>query len=430
MRLEVGVKPCTETGRELDTRGCKIPSSCGVRNRNVVVLLIAALAGLMVWSVRAQESTGELNYDTRFKTVPLERLASGGPPPNGIPPLGFAQDAFGFPDTKAVNFETVAQAKIWLKPREPVIVLRLSADAAIVPLQVLVWHEIANFSLGKTPVAVTFCPLCNTAVVIDRRIPINAAMKARLKAVPSVPKPEGDFLTVTFGVSGLLYNSAMVMFDSATHTLWSQAIAEGIVGTLSSTELKVLPSQIMSFEAASRAAPNARVVSRNTGYSRHYGQNPYVGYDDATNPPFLFKGPTDGRLPPKERVVSLSLNGVDVAYPWSVLQQRRVINDRVGVTPITVFWTPGTTSALNESSIADSRDIGASGVFDRRIGNRLLTFEAVGNAWRDRETGSTWSLVGEAMVGPLQGQRLEPIAHTNHFWFAWAAFKPNTRIFK
>jgi Protein of unknown function (DUF3179) len=402
-----------------------------MQNKNVVVFLIAALTGLTIWSVRAQEeSGGELKYDTRFKTVPLERLASGGPPPNGIPPLGFAQDAFGFPDTKAVNFETLAQAKKWLKPREPVILVRLSGDAAIVPLQVLVWHEIANFTLGKTPVAVTFCPLCNTAVAMDRRIPINAAMRARLKAVPSAPKPEGDFLLASFGVSGLLYNSAMVMFDSATHTLWSQAIAQGIVGTLSGTELKVLPSQIMSFEAASRAAPNARVVSRNTGYSRNYGQNPYVGYDDATNPPFLFKGPTDGRLPPKERVVSLSLNGIDVAYPWSILQQRRVINDRLGETPITVFWTPGTTSALNESSIADSRDVGASGVFDRRIGNRVLTFESAGDAWRDRETGSTWSLVGEATTGPLKGQRLEPVAHTNHFWFAWAAFKPNTRIFK
>jgi hypothetical protein len=394
--------------------------------RTVLILPALMLLTTLVLAQPAQLS--DLRVNTRYASVQLNQLFSGGPPPNGIPPLGFSADTFGFPDTKSAQFETVSSARTWLADREPVILVRVGAEAGIFPLQVLVWHEIANTTLGGVPVAVTFCPLCNTAIAFDRRVPLNAEMLARVRQ----DRPNLDVkqpLTVTFGVSGLLYLSDLVMFDSATHTLWSQAIGQAIVGTLTDTTLNTIPAQIVSFERAAGSAPNARVLSARTGYLRDYGRNPYVGYDKVDEPPFLFNGVVDGRLAPKERVVTVSL-GSDVAYPWSLLQARKVLNDTVAGTPIAVFWQSGTSSALDDASIADARDVGATGVFARRLANRVLTFEAAGNDFRDRETSSTWAITGEAIAGPLRGNRLEAITHGNHFWFAWAAFKPQTRIYK
>lgn len=124
----------------------------------------------------------------------------------------------------------------------------------------------------------------------------------------------------------------------------------------------------------------------------------------------------------------MEINGEAAAYPFGVLQQRRVLQDTVGGTPIIVFWTTGTTSALDGSSITTSRDTGATGVFRPSVDSRTLTFESRQGTIRDRETGSTWNILGHAISGPLTGKRLEPVNHGNHFWFSWAVFKPETRI--
>ncbi len=171
------------------------------------------------------------------------------------------------------------------------------------------------------------------------------------------------------------------------------------------------------------------MLSRDTGFSRPYGNNPYVGYDDADSPPFLFPGMTDGRLPPKARVVSVDLRGETVAYPFEILVQDRVVNDQVGDEPVTVFWQVGTSSALNSDTIASGRDIGAVGVFSRSVADRVLTFEWREEGFVDNETGSRWNLSGRAVEGELSGAQLTPIVHDNTLWFAWAAFKPETRIF-
>jgi hypothetical protein len=341
-------------------------------------------------------STAGWQTDFTKHSVPLSEISSGGPPRDGIPPID------------EPKFESVTQADGWLAPKEPVIHVAIGNDVRAYPLQILVWHEIVNDEVHGVPVAVTFCPLCNTAITFDRRL--------------------GD-QTLDFGTTGNLRHSDLVMWDRQTESWWQQITGEAIVGELTGQRLEMLPATIISWEEFRQQFPNGRVLSRDTGSSRSYGRNPYVGYDQVDQPPFLFEGELDGRLPPKERVVTVSVGGEDVAYSFSVLTEQRVIADHVGGQPIVVFFQPGTTSALDAASIAASRDVGATGVYQPDIDGRPLTFTWQDDAFVDAETGSRWTLLGEAVDGPLAGKQLTPIVHGTHFWFAWAAFKPETRIY-
>jgi hypothetical protein len=338
-------------------------------------------------------------WKTNFKktAVSMNDIRSGGPPKDGIPPID------------RPKFESVAQADSWLKPLEPVVFVERDGDARVYPLQILIWHEIVNDTVGKTPVTVTFCPLCNTSLSYDRRL---------------------DGKLYDFGTTGKLYRSALVMYDRQTETWWWQVSGRGIVGDLVDKQLTLVPSQIISYETFKQAYPGGKVLSRDTGHSRAYGRNPYVGYDDVNASPFLYTGPNDARLRPMERVVTVSNGAADVAYPFSALQKARVVNDTVGGRPIVVFHQQGTASALDREEIASSRDIGAAAVFSPIVDGRKLTFAWRGDKIVDEETKSVWTILGIATAGPHTGKRLEPIAHGNHFWFSWASYKPKTRVYQ
>ena len=374
---------------------------------------------------------------------------SGGPPPNGIPALGFTGDWQGAAaPTQDPIFVSQDEAADWLEPQEPVIVFSLNGETRAYPLQILTWHEIVNDTVGGVPVAVTFCPLCNSALAFDRRLPLTAEEVTEVSALNSKVAPtepdeafleayrvQGEaaevtaLLPVTFGVSGTLYNSNLLMFDTATSTLWSQLLGVGNVGSLSGTRLLRYPAQIVSFAEVREAAPEAPVLSQDTGFARRYGQNPYVGYDDADSPAFLFAGTPDGRLAPKARVVSIDAPAEAVAYPLEALEAAGVVNDTVGDRPVTLFWQAGTASALDAASIAAGRDVGAVGVFERALDGQTLTFRSSAGTFIDEETGSTWNVLGTATAGPLAGEQLTKVVHDNTLWFAWAAFKPDTRIY-
>jgi hypothetical protein len=341
-------------------------------------------------------STSGWQTDFTKHSVPLSDISSGGPPRDGIPPID------------EPTFVTVAEADAWLEVKEPVIHLAIGDDVRAYPLQILMWHEIVNDEVDGRPVAVTFCPLCNTAIVFDRRV--------------------GD-RTLDFGTTGNLRNSDLVMWDRQTESWWQQITGEAIVGELTGQHLEMLPATIIAWDEFRQRFPDGQVLSRETGYSRTYGSNPYVGYDEIDQPPFLYDGPLDGRLPPKERVVTVSRGGEDVAYPFSVLAEQHLIADSVGGQPIVIFYQPGTASALDAASLADGRDVGATGVYLPKIDGQHLTFTWHDEAFVDAETGSRWTFLGEAIEGPLVGKRLTPVTHGNHFWFAWAAFKPATRIY-
>lgn len=219
------------------------------------------------------------------------------------------------------------------------------------------------------------------------------------------------------------------MWDRQTESWWWQVSGEAIVGDLTGKRLTVLPSQIISWETFRRAHPAGKVLSRDTGHRRSYGQNPYVGYDDINSSPFLYTGNRDARLRPMERVVTVSIGKEDVAYPFSALEKVGGVHDTVGGTPIVVFFLKGTASALDRSDIADSRDIGAAAVFSPMVDGRRLTFKVRGVQFVDDQTRSVWSILGHAATGSLAGRRLEPVVHGNHFWFSWASYKPQTRVY-
>jgi hypothetical protein len=272
------------------------------------------------------------------------------------------------------------------------------------------WHEIANDTLGGRPVVVTFCPLCNTALVFEREL---------------------DGVVHDFGTTGNLRFSDLVMYDRQTESWWQQATGEAVVGELTGKRLTFLPAQIVSLADFEATHPDGDVLSRDTGHSREYGANPYIGYDTVDQDPFLFIGETDGRLPPKERVVTVGDGSDAMAFPYSELRKVGVATATVAGDTIVVFWTPGTASALDRPNIDEGQDIGATGVFEPVIDGRELTFARVDvedGRIQDLETGSTWSIAGVATEGPLAGSRLEPVVHGDHFWFAWAAFSPETTI--
>ncbi len=343
-------------------------------------------------------ATNSWNTNWNRHTIEYNELLSGGPPRDGIPSIDDPQ--FISPDA----------AQEWLADNEPVIALKIDGAARAYPLQILTWHEIVNDVVADVPVAVTFCPLCNSAITFDRRL---------------------DGEVYEFGTSGLLRNSDLVMYDRTTESLWQQFTGEGIVGDLAGAQLTFLPSSIVSFADFREANPDGVVLSRDTGFSRRYGQNPYVGYDNIGSSPFLFRGEIDGRLAAVERVVTVSLGdvGVDVAYPLSTLSEVGVINDNQDGRDLVIFHTSGTSSALGARSIAAAQDVGATGVFDPNLDGQKLTFQRDGQAIVDAETGSTWNILGQATDGPLAGEQLRPVVHGDHFWFSWAAFKPDTIIY-
>jgi hypothetical protein len=347
---------------------------------------------------RLRVSTAGWATDFTKANVDLAELMPGGPPKDGIPAIDHPR------------YEPPEAARSWLTDRSPVISLLVEDKARAYPLAILLWHEIANDTLDGTPVVVTFCPLCNTALVFGREV---------------------DGTVHSFGTTGNLRFSDLVMYDRRTQSWWQQATGEAIVGELTGARLAFLPAQIVSMADFEAAHPDGDVLSRDTGFDRNYGANPYIGYDIVDQDPFLFEGVVDGRLPPKERVVTVGDGAAAVAFPYSELRKVGVGVWTVAGEEIVVFWAPGTASALDAPSVDDGTDVGATGVFRTTVDGRPLTFVRDGGEGaplRDRETGSTWSITGVATAGELEGSRLDQIAHGDHFWFAWAAFSPSTTI--
>jgi hypothetical protein len=177
-----------------------------------------------------------------------------------------------------------------------------------------------------------------------------------------------------------------------------------------------------------RVNPEGWVLSRDTAHPRDYGRNPYPGYDDISSQPFLFDGKVDGRLAAKTRVVGIRDGQTAVAVRHDELSKRQVLEVSLAGRRLVVWAKPGTASALDAGSVAEGHDVGASGVFVSMARGRELHFEPAADGFRDRETHSTWDVLGRASAGPLTGETLPPVEHVDTFWFAWAAFLPQTAI--
>jgi hypothetical protein len=330
-------------------------------------------------------------------TVPFGEIISGGPPPDGIPPIDNP------------TFESIASASAWLQPQSPVLVFEHNDIARAYPLAMMTRHEIVNDVIDDLPIAVTYCPLCNSGIVFERRL---------------------DDVTLRLGVSGLLRNSDMVMWDDVTQSWWQQFTGEGIVGAYAGQTLPMLSSAMVSFSAFSAQYPTGEVLSRESGYGANsYGSNPYYGYDTSTQP-FLFIVTPDSRLPATERVLAGVIGGEPIAYPFTALSIVKVINDFVGNRQVVAFWQSGVTSALDQSSIDDSRDIGMAMLFNATLDDVAYTFRYESGQIRDDQTNSTWNVFGTAIDGELAGSQLRQELAAPHFWFAWAVFQPDTRLYE
>ena len=328
--------------------------------------------------------------------VPRELIVSGGPPPDGIPPID---------DPRYVSVEDTT----FLCDQEPVVVLELNGDARAYPIQIMTWHEIVNDVVGDEPVTVSYCPLCNSALAFRREIDGGRVLD--------------------FGTSGSLYQSALLMYDRQTQSLWTHFDGRSVVGELVGTQLDVLPMATVGWADFKAAHPDGQVLSWQTGLTRDYGRNPYQGYDRREGPfDRFFDGEVDDRLQAQDRVVGITGEGGLVAVLRSQLAAEGVMAVEDGDRDLTVWLKPGTASALDANAVADGADIGAVGVFVNEVDGSVLTFRAEGDGFVDDETGSTWSILGEAVGGPLAGTQLTPVTHVDTFWFAWSTYRPDTAV--
>jgi hypothetical protein len=347
----------------------------------------------------AEETPSALDdrYDERLPEplVNPDLILSGGPPPDGIPAID------------EPTFETADEVG-WLKSDEPVLSLTVEGESRAYPLQVMTWHEIVNDTVGGVPVAVTYCPLCNSGVAFERRV-------------------AGRVLS--FGTSGMLYADNLVMYDRQTESLWPQLTGQASLGVLTGTELTAIPMGVVAWRDFRDAHPTALVLSRETGFDRPYGRNPYVGYDDPDGGLlFGLPGPSDDRLPVKERVVGISAGGSSVALVRRSLESSTPAEVTVGGRTLVVWHQPGQASALDATTVSGGADVGTVAVYDPVVDRRRLHFDLAGKEFRDRETGSRWNVLGHATKGPLRGAQLPPYRHLDTFWFAWVTFHPATEL--
>jgi hypothetical protein len=349
------------------------------------------------------EDPGASRTEAGSTSEPLvdpEDIISGGPPPDGIPPIDDPR------------FLAPADAT-FLIDREPVLAVEIGGEAKAYPLQIMIWHEIVNDEIGGVPVSVTYCPLCNTGIAFER------------------PTIDGELLD--FGTSGKLYNANLVMYDRQTQTYWAQATGQAILGELVGERLAFVPARILSFGGWRAEHPNGLVLSRDTGHERPYGENPYEGLDTSERP-FLFAGELDERLPATSRVLGIARPGDVVAFPYDAVTADAVdgwavVMEEVAGHPVAIFWKAGTASALDSQAIVEGRDVGAIAAYRPEAGGRALTFRVGREGIVDRQTGSVWSILGRAVAGPLEDEQLVPELAIDSFWFDWAAFHPETRIF-
>jgi hypothetical protein len=259
------------------------------------------------------------NTDFSVASVDFAEILSGGPPKDGIPAID--NPIFDSVEDVAAKWDMGAQ--------EPVITVEIGGDLKAYPLRVLMWHEIVNDSVGGVPVAVTYCPLCNSAVVFDRRV-------------------EGRVLD--FGTTGKLRHSDLVMYDRQTESWWQQFLGEAIVGEMTGTMLGLVPVRVESFERFRARGSHGKVLVPNDPGLRRYGANPYTRYDGRQRPYQFFQGDLPSGIPPLERVVAVG----DEAWSLPLLRDK----GRIRHGDLILMWQAGQNSALDNEWIARGRDVG------------------------------------------------------------------------
>ncbi|MDA1314113.1 MAG: DUF3179 domain-containing protein [Acidobacteria bacterium] len=357
--------------------------------RVIAVFLVSAVA---LWG---QFARGTWKTDLSKKSIDLSELLSGGPPKDGIPAI------------LNPKFVSVEEANGWLAPSEPVLMVKHAGEARAYPLQILIFHELANDQIADLPILVSYCPLCNSAITFDRRI---------------------DGQTHTFGVSGMLRNSDMVMYDHQTDSLWQQLTGDSLVGEHTGKQLKLISSQVVPWNHFAENFRDAKVLSRDTGYENRYGTTPYGGYEFSNRLMFPVTATRKADVRPMERMLTLILAGNVRAYPFEHLRRNKVTEGKLNDRPYVVFYEPTALSTMDARTIADSRAVGSAGVFSPMLDGEKLKFQFKNGKTIDKGTKSSWDIFGKAIDGPLAGKQLDSIEHGIYYAFALLAFYPRAEL--
>lgn len=283
------------------------------------LIIVAAFCSMLSIAAQADPKSWEgewpqTNFDKSL--IDFKDILSGGPPKDGIPAI---DNPVFLPVSDIQN----------LKPNEAVIALSVQGQARAYPLRVMMWHEIVNDKIAGLPVAVTYCPLCNAAIVFDRRL------------------PSGD--VVDFGTTGKLRHSDLVMYDRQTESWWQQFTGEAIVGDQVGTVLEMLPAALLSWRNFQERYPEGEVLVPADPALRDYGRNPYRGYSTLKTP-FLYYGTTSIGVPPMALVVAVG----EKAWLLSELKQKK----RIEADGVILSWQEGQSIALEGSRVYEGEDVG------------------------------------------------------------------------
>lgn len=302
---------------------------------------------------------------------------------------------------------------------EPVIAIESGDQARAYPLSLLTMHELTNDTFGGIPILPTFCPLCNSSIVYDRRVKVG-----------------GQLRVLEFEVSGLLRHHDMVMFDRQTETWWQQLTGEAEVGFYSGQMLDMMPSLVISVEEFFQSHPNGKIMDYHTQVEaeKRYGSNPTFHYDSLGNGPFI-DVPIDEtfseRLPAMERVIDVHGDAHDKIYPFSEIAKTGVVNDSFDEQRVVIFYHNETIDPNSGLEAEKAKKIGTATVFDSHMDDQVLHFEKAANGlFRDIQTGSLWDITGHCVEGSFKGRRLWFKAHSNDFAFAYLAFHPDAIIYR
>lgn len=297
--------------------------------RLLLILLLAAVTMPATTVPAAADSIARWaaawpRTDFTRSAVPLDEIRPGGAERDEMPSID------------APRFAGIAEAGV--PGVEPVVSITVAGEARAYPLRLLIWHQIVNDRIGGLPVAVTYCPLCNAALVFDRRVGSDV---------------------LEFGTTGLLRYAGLVMYDRQTESWWQQYEGHAIVGALAGARLEQVPSRLESMQRFAERHPDGRVLVPVDPGLRPYGRNPFTGYDRMPTP-FRYQGPLPEEVEPLARVVTVG----DRA--WSLALVRGL--GRVEAGSLLIEWSPGQSSALDAKQIADGRDVGNVVVRARRDG--------------------------------------------------------------
>jgi hypothetical protein len=267
------------------------------------VSCLAALVWVLLASPTNAEAPVRNGFSLQPAAIPIDEILKGGPPRDGIPALDHPP------------FLPPAEAP-W-QDADLVLGVAWRGEARAYPIAILDWHELVNDTLGGRPILVSYCPLCGTGIVFDRRV--EGAVRR-------------------FGVSGLLYRSDLLMYDRETESLWSQISAEAVTGRSLGRRLALLRSRIERFGKWRRSHPETTVLSRETGYRRNYARSPYAGYADS--PRLAFPVPVDRRYHPKMLTLGLRIGGGEArAYPaLEVVRAGGVVEEQFDGRPVRVAF--------------------------------------------------------------------------------------------